>query len=240
MSFDRVADIYDKTRGPPQHVVEQLNKVLAHELCGYGTILDVGVGTGRFAKPMQDEGLEVVGVDIAEQMMKKAVERGVHNLIRGDARFLPFKDNSFEAAVCVHVLHLISEWKTALREICRVTQKVMVSMIYAKENPLKDAEDSLLRKYGFERRRVGEGEWELKDLVKPSKNVFVASFSTSADEHLEYSSQRVYSHQWEIPEAVNNMVVDELRRQFSGRTFPQELRILLWNINDLKTYCRNV
>lgn len=240
MCFDRVADIYDKTRGPPQHIMEQLNKVLTRELRGYATILDVGVGTGRFAKPLQDKGFEVVGVDIAEQMMKKAVERGVHNLVRGDARFLPFKDSSFDAAVCVHVLHLIGEWRTALREICRVTQEFMVSMIYAKENPLMDAEDSLLKKHGFERRRVGEGEWELKDLVKPSKSVFVASYSSSADEHLKYLSQRVYSHQWEIPETVNNMVVDELRRQFSGRTFPQELRLLLWNINNLKAYCGNV
>jgi len=57
------------------------------------------------------------------------------------------------------------------------------------------------------------------------------------NERLTYLSQRAYSSQWEIPEDVNRKVVDELKRQFGGQVLHQELRILVWDINDLKAYC---
>lgn len=237
ISFDSAAEIYDKTRGPPRHVMKQLLETLISELRGHETILDVGVGTGRFAKPLQDNGFEVVGVDIAKKMISKAVEKNVENLLLGDACFLPFKGDSFDVAVCVHLLHLISEWKMALQEICRVTQKFMVSIFYVRENPIQEAYDRLLKGYGYESRRLGKGEWELKDLAKPSKSVFVASYDSSADRRLAYLSQRVYSSQWKIPNDVNRKVVDKLKSQFGGKVFPQELQILIWNINDLKAYC---
>jgi ubiquinone/menaquinone biosynthesis C-methylase UbiE len=238
ISFDSAAEIYDETRGPPRLVMEQLIETLAGELHQYKTVLDVGVGTGRFAKPLQDSGLDLVGVDIAKKMISKAVEKGVDNLLRGDACFLPFKDNSFDVAVCIHLLHLISEWKTALQEICRVTQGIMVSIIYMHEDPLRETYNRLLNSYGYESRRLGKGEWELEDSVEPSRSVFVASYDGSADERLAYLSQRAYSSQWEIPEDVNKKVVDELKRQFAGKVFPQELRILLWDIDDLTAHCR--
>ena len=65
--------------------------------------------------------------------------------------------------------------------------------------------------------------------------MFVASFENSADERLAYLSHRAYSSQWEIPEDVNKKVVDELKRQFGGKVFPQELRLLVWDINEQKT-----
>jgi ubiquinone/menaquinone biosynthesis C-methylase UbiE len=239
ISFDSAAEIYDKTRGPPKQVMKQLIKALASELRGYKTALDIGVGTGRFSKPLQDSGLDIVGVDIAKKMINKAAERGVGNLLRGDACFLPCRDNSFEVSVCIHLLHLISEWKTALQEICRVTQRIMVSMNYVRKNPIWETYDRLLKGYGYESRRLGKGEWELKDLVRPSKSVFAASYDESADELLTYLSQRAYSIQWQIPEDVNKKVVDELKHQFAGKVFPQEIRILIWNVNDLKAYCES-
>jgi len=176
-------------------------------------------------------------VDISKKMINKAVEKDVENLFLGDACCLPFRDNSFDVAICVHLLHLISEWKKALQEICRVTQKIMVTINYVRKNPIQDVYKSLLESYGYETRRPGKGEWELKDLVKPSKTVFVASFENSADEYLTHISQRAYSSQWKIPEDINQKVVKELKHQFGGRVFPQELQILVWNIDDLKLQC---
>lgn len=237
ISFNSVAHIYDRTRRLPEHVMKQLVKTLISELGDYRTILDAGVGTGRFAKPLQDSGFEVVGIDIARKMMSRAVERDVTSLFLGDLCFLPFKDKSFDATMCVHVLHLIREWKTALREICRVTRRATVSMSHVHENPMWKAYDQLLQKYGYERRRLGKGKWELKSLVKPSRSVFVASYGTSMDERLEYFRQRAYSHQWEIPEDVNEKIADELESQFAGKVFHQKLRLLVWNIEDLKAFC---
>jgi ubiquinone/menaquinone biosynthesis C-methylase UbiE len=99
ISFDRVAEIFDRTRGPPKQVMEQLVKTLVNELRDYGTILDAGVGTGRFAKPLQDNGFEVFGIDRAKKMMSKAVEKGVDNLLQADACLIPFRNESFDATV---------------------------------------------------------------------------------------------------------------------------------------------
>jgi len=237
ISFDSAAEFYDRTRGPPRHIMELLIKTLISELSGYRTILDAGVGTGRFAKPLQDNGFEIVGIDIAKKMINKASEKGVCNLLLGDACFVPFKDGSFDVALCVHLLHLISGWETALHEICKVTKDIMVSIHYTRRNPIREAYNSLIGTYGYTSRRLGKGEWELKDLVKPSKSVFVASYKGSADERLDYLGQRAYSSQWEIPEDVNRRVVYELKRRFAGKLFPQELRLLVWDIGDLKAYC---
>ena len=239
ISFNRVADIYDRTRGLPEHVMKQLRETMTSELSGHKTILDAGVGTGRFAKPLQDSGFEVIGVDIAEKMLEKAVEKGVGNLLLGDVCFLPFKDKSFDASVCIGVLHLITEWKTALQEVCRVTRDVMVSRSYVHKNPMGEATGRLIKRYGYERRWRGKAEWELKNLVTASRSVFVATYETKADETLAYLSQRAYSYQWEIPEDVNAKIVDELKRQFAGKVFHQELRLLVWDIENLKAFCKN-
>ena len=157
ISFDCASEIYDKTRGPPEAVMKQLVETLINELRGYTTVLDAGVGTGRFAKPLQDGGFEVVGIDIAKKMINKAVEKSVCNLIRSDACFLPFRDNSFDVAICVHLLHLISEWKAALKEICRVTGKAIVSIDYVRRNPIAKLMIVCLKVVGVKVEGLGRG-----------------------------------------------------------------------------------
>ncbi len=239
VSFDPVAQVFDKTRGPPEHVRKQLLDVLAKELIDYKTILDAGVGTGRFAKPLQDKELEVVGIDLSQKMLGVAKEKGTMNLFRGDICFLPFKNQSFDASICNAVLHLIAEWETALHEICRVTSSVMVSTIHKHENPVREAYSRLLEKYGYESRKRGKPEHDLKDWVAPLKSVHVASYRVDPEESLAHMSQRVYSHQWDIPESVNDKIMGELRGRFSGRKFPQELSIAIWRIDDLQAHLRN-
>jgi ubiquinone/menaquinone biosynthesis C-methylase UbiE len=236
VSFDYAADFFDETRGPPPLAMNQLINTLVGELRGHRTILDVGVGTGRFAKPFQDHGLEVVGVDIAERMLGKATEKGTRNLLRSDACFLPFRDRTFDASVCIHVLHLISDWTTALREICRVARVDMLSIVYTTRNPVRQAYNRILERYGFKSRRLGKGEWELGDIVRPRKSVFAATFDNKADELIEHLRRRAYSSQWKIPEDVNEKAVDEVRQQFGGKVFPTELRVLVWCIDDLRNY----
>ena len=235
-TFDSVAHIYDETRGLPEHVMKQLIKTLTRELSGYRTILDAGVGTGRFAQPLQDSGFEVAGIDIAKKMVREAEKKGVGNLFLSDACRLPFRDESFDVAICIHLLHLISEWKIALQEICRVTRGVMVSMTHVHTNPMWKAYDQLSKRYGYQKSRPGKGEGELKNMVKP-KSVSVASFETYADTRLGYLSERAYSHQWKIPKDVNKKIVGELRNEFAGQVFHQELRLLIWDTTDLKAFC---
>jgi len=216
--------------------MQKLVRALTSELNGYKTILDVGVGTGRFAKPMQDAGFQVVGVDISKKRIEKAKEKRVNNVLLGEARFLPFKDNVFDATISIHLLHLIKTWQDALREICRTTQGLMVSLYYARKDPVRQAFDALLRKYGYERHRQGKSEQELKDLINPVRSVFVSSYRTSADDRLINLAQDNSSNQWEIPKDISLKVAEELKGQFEGKVFAQELYVLEWKIEDLKAY----
>jgi ubiquinone/menaquinone biosynthesis C-methylase UbiE len=111
VSFDRIAEIYDETRGFPVFVMDKIIKTLRDELEGHVSILDVGVGTARFSKPLQANGHYVVGVDVSSRMLRKAAERGMRNLLIGSVCSLPFGDNSFDVTVSVGLLHLVKEWR---------------------------------------------------------------------------------------------------------------------------------
>jgi ubiquinone/menaquinone biosynthesis C-methylase UbiE len=235
-SFDRVAEIYDSTRSLPSEVMKRLVKTLSVELDGCTRVLDVGVGTGRLAKPMQDAGFEVFGVDISRKMAGKAREKGLKQLLLADARFLPFKPEIFDAAICVHVLHLMSEWRKALQEICRVSRSAMFSLSDTHRNPVREAYARLLQRYGCERHRPGISEHELKDLSHPAKSLFVSSYDVYADDSLASLEQQASSSQWEIPRDVNSNIVEELKTRFAGKIFKQELYLLVWDIDSLKAY----
>lgn len=236
MSFDRVADIYDRTRSLPDEVMTSLVRALVNELRDCKRVLDVGVGTGRFAQPLQEAGLEVVGIDIARKMMNKAQHKRVRNLVLADARSLPFRHDTFDVTISVHLLHLIGNWKQALLEVCRVTGSFFVSLLYANRDPVGQAYDQLLRRYGYERHRLGKSEQDLKEMVTPAKSVPVTSYNTPSNDRLANLAQRTSSSQWEIPEEINQKVVEELKGQFAGKTFTQELGILMWRIDDLRAY----
>lgn len=71
ISFDPVADAYDRTRGYPAGVGQKI--ALAMEECAQATeqsaFIEVGVGTGRIALPLASLGHTYTGVDISEKML---------------------------------------------------------------------------------------------------------------------------------------------------------------------------
>jgi len=237
--FDRVADIYDKTRGLPPKIMNKTVQVLIQELKGYKTVLDVGVGTGRFAQPLQEKGFEVVGIDISRDMTLNAKKKGIKKLLLGDACFLPFKESHFDVALCVHILHLIDKWQTALKEICKVTNHALFSVTHTRLSPISEAYEELAIKEGYDAQNIGLSEHQLQELVKPTKFVQTASWLFNADERLNYLKQRAYSRQWKVPEDVDRKIVKELEKRFAGQKYWLEIYILKWDIKDLKSILKS-
>src|SRR3990172_7379881 len=91
ISFDRVADVYDETRGLPPRVLAKAAGFLAKELQGK-RVLEIGVGTGRIAVPLQKSGINLVGIDIAPQMVAHGREKGLRSVVFADGARLPFRD----------------------------------------------------------------------------------------------------------------------------------------------------
>jgi SAM-dependent methyltransferase len=98
-------------------------------------LLDVGCGTGWFARRFAVDGASVTGVDPDPAMLDFARSRGGANYLPGDARALPFPDASFACVVSVAALCFVDDGfidggiidggiidggRRALREIVRV------------------------------------------------------------------------------------------------------------------------
>lgn len=126
--FDRVAPVYDETRQPlDRETVEGLGMFLAAHR--WSSVLEVGVGTGRIAQPLQRLGFRVVGVDASWGMLGRARQKQVSNLVRGSALHLPFPDRSVDVALFVHVLHVLDDASAGLREAGRVSRDGVLSVM---------------------------------------------------------------------------------------------------------------
>jgi len=123
VEFDRIAPIYDETRQPPSSQEVDALEGLLH---GCRTVLDAGVGTGRFAVPLHERQFEIVGVDLSLGMMRRARAKGIDRLVRADVRSTPFADASLDAAFMAHVLQLLPDPAPVLRELGRVARTTVV------------------------------------------------------------------------------------------------------------------
>lgn len=85
-------------------------------------VLEVGGGPGELAARVASElGCEVVMVDISPRMIELATARGVDARV-GDARSLPFGDETFDCVVAAWVLFHLPDIDAGLVELARVMQ----------------------------------------------------------------------------------------------------------------------
>lgn len=127
--FDsRVVSRYDDLRGHPPEVSETIGRAIAERM-GSGTrVLELGVGTGRIALPVVAAGCEVFGVDLSSHMLQAllrrldADQRDRVSLVQADITALPFRENTFDGALAVHVLHLVSDWAGVLARVARLVR----------------------------------------------------------------------------------------------------------------------
>ena len=144
---------------------------------GAKAVLDVGVGTGRFAKPISERGCEVTGIDVSRRMLLKAREKGVERVLVGDAYSLPFREKVFDASVIIHVLHVVADWARVMKEIGRVTRGNVVTILRVPQGPEEALEGgiSFQSKGGTggypvrTQHRMWQNEQELKAWVPPMK-----------------------------------------------------------------------
>jgi SAM-dependent methyltransferase len=126
VNFDRAAGFYDATRGLPPEVGDRVAARIEAAAPPGARFLEIGVGTGRIALPLQRRGAWVAGVDLSAAMMAtyrdKAAAAGLlaPRLLRGDVTRLPLADASVDVVMEVHVLHLVPGWRQAIAEIRRV------------------------------------------------------------------------------------------------------------------------
>ncbi len=104
--FKAYSDIYsDEYRKR----IETLEPLLMKHMPSKGKVLDLACGAGGFSFLLEDLGFQVVGLDSSEAMLERAREfardkRSKVEFVKGDARELPFEDNSFDYVLFIDSL----------------------------------------------------------------------------------------------------------------------------------------
>lgn len=124
MSYDRIAERYDATRGYSPAGTARITEILTGEFDGRDRVLEVGIGTGQLALSLHAAGVDVAGVDRSVPMLSKVGEKAGGEppfpLVVGDATEMPFSEGAFGAAYFRWILHLIRDWRDVMTEAVRV------------------------------------------------------------------------------------------------------------------------
>ena len=94
--------------------VSEIEAIRKHMLPD-GKGLEVGVGTGRFATPLNIG----FGLDPSGKMISIAHKRGIE-VVQGVGEKLPFRDSGFDVVLMVTTLCFLDDAKAAFREVNRV------------------------------------------------------------------------------------------------------------------------
>jgi ubiquinone/menaquinone biosynthesis C-methylase UbiE len=249
--FDDIAENYDSTRKTLDgNEVSML--ISALEDCV--SVLEIGVGTGRILKPLQDHGFDVTGLDISEKMMQKAMEKGVKHLVIGNAESLPFLDKSFDATLLIHVFHLVDPMEAVMQEAKRVTKKHIVSFI-TERVPAPNSEkrpnqgslkifQEVAEKNGYpvelKTRYFKKRDEDILSVFPPSRKIFVGKYVTKRKpenfvDRFRYSS-RFVSVSKKIPQKTIEKILLEVKEEISKQsleTIEQTILeyIALWDVD---------
>lgn len=127
LAYDRIVGIYGSVMNVPH--IANVKKFIKRENT---TILDIGTGPGLIPIGIarEEKKCKIYAIDISSHMLKVAHEKiereGLDNRIilqRADAKFLPFKDNSFDIVSCCNVLHHFKDPIPVLNEMARVVKR---------------------------------------------------------------------------------------------------------------------
>ncbi len=161
VAFDRAAEYYDATRGFAPETEAAMTELLRDELGGRGRVLEVGVGTGQVALPLNAAGIPLVGIDLARAMMDRLIAKAgglpPFPLVQADATRMPLADDTFGGAYLRWVLHLIPAWEAALAEIVRVLRPggALVVSLGSYGGPRSEIQDRFTQLAGISLEPIG-------------------------------------------------------------------------------------
>ena len=241
ISFDRVVGAYDSTRALSPEIMRQITDAMQHVLRSCTTVLDVGVGTGRFACPLKESGFRVVGADISVPMMLKAKEKGLSDVVRADARNLPFQSNAFDCVLLVHLLHLVDDWANVVHEVGRVARLFVISLVGPSSGfRIRQSYLKLREEMGYRLRRFNEAEEGLRKLVAPTETRFVGEFSfeVKADAAIASLEKGDFAISWDLPRDIHTRIIEKLRSEYGGKVFTRTdtFEIAAWKPEQLQRF----
>lgn len=105
-------------------------------------ILDVGCGTGNYSVELSRRGHKVVGIDFSPSMLTRAQQKKDNGsewpqfLFNDLHRTAPFRDDSFDAVICINVLYTIPDHEKFIDELRRVARRPSLIVMVNSKKPL--------------------------------------------------------------------------------------------------------
>jgi SAM-dependent methyltransferase len=204
VSFDRMADRYDETRGGTRRG-DLVAQAVASHLKGPG-VLEVGVGTGLVAAGLAAAGRLVMGVDLSLPMLRHAHARLGAVVAQADGFSLPVRSGSVDNVAIVWVVHLVPDAGSFLAEAARVLRPGGRIVVVSSRHVVDHDEVTRLS-FGLGERvhtSRGDGPDDLAAAIGGRLAVVTTdytpfdSWQTSPNDEADRIEQRVWSSLWDI------------------------------------------
>jgi SAM-dependent methyltransferase len=124
--YDGLADWYDAQMAEGPHRDAVLREILPR---GTGECLDIGCGTGRNLAIIEELGWTATGVDISEDQLRLARQRG-SRVYRADAEDLPFDSDTFDLVLSAWTSTDVDEFNRMVSEAARVLRPTGLFVFY--------------------------------------------------------------------------------------------------------------
>jgi len=187
-NYDHSAKVYDAQYAEEQNA--KIKAALSHLNLGENSlVLDIGCGTGLLFEHLGNSVKLLVGLDLSSGILKEAKKRAKRflktALIRADADFTPFPNETFDGVFAITLLQNMPNPPLTLQEMMRVSKASPIIVVSGlKKAYSQDAFKRLLEKAGLEahiietdkrlkgyvalcKKRVGSGSRGCRDAGSP-------------------------------------------------------------------------
>jgi ubiquinone/menaquinone biosynthesis C-methylase UbiE len=117
--YDTIGKTYAQTRRSDSRIAARLLEIV--QFSQASTIVDVGAGTGSYARVLAEHGYRVLAVEPSAMMRSQAIAHPAIQWIDSYADNLSLPNQSADAAIVMLAFHHFSNHRQVLQEIHRVT-----------------------------------------------------------------------------------------------------------------------
>lgn len=163
--YNLIAEDFSRTR---TQVWQELSSLFSDLKPGQ-RVLDLGCGNARYYQLFKEKGIDYVGIDTSEKLIKIAQAKYPEaKLFSGDALNLPFENNSFDKIYSIAVLHQIpsKEFRLQFLKEAKRVLKPKGKLILTVWKFHNKKEMTLLLRYTI-LKIIGKNKMDFKDILEP-------------------------------------------------------------------------
>jgi SAM-dependent methyltransferase len=236
IDYGQIAEEYEVSRRVPREFKTQIIQQIIEktELTNQTLFLELGCGTGRLIREFTKQGIPVIGIDIAPQMISQACLNPIlrnnprSHLLIGDVGALPFLFGMYHVIFAIHILHLLPDWKEVLNDIRQMLTPSGTLVFGIIEAPAYKSK--LFAFYNRRRMELGYPPNDSRptfEEIKSELSAAGASISTQTlqtttmipfEDTISFLDQRIFgSMRQNLPDVVHRRVMNELHEYTTTR-----------------------